>query len=90
VVVLLSAVALHRIAFGLFLILAFSIGLAAALIAIGLLMVYARRLMSHVSGESRMITRWLPMTSALFITFLGLAITLRALTTAGIVKIPGI
>ncbi len=87
-VVLLSAVALHRIAFGLFLILAFSIGLAAVLIAIGLLMVYARRFMSRVSGEGRVITRWLPITSAVFITFLGFAIALRALATAGLVTLP--
>lgn len=87
-VVLLSAVALHRIAFGLFLILAFSVGLAAVLIAIGLLMVYARRFMSKVSGEGRVITRLLPITSAAFITFLGFAITLRALTGAGILKLP--
>lgn len=84
-VVLLSAVALHRIAFGLFLILAFSVGLAAVLIAIGLLMVYARRFMSHMQGEGPLITRWLPLTSAAFITLLGCAITCRALTTSGIV-----
>lgn len=80
-VVLLSAVALHRIAFGLFLILAFSIGLAAVLIAIGLLMVYARRFMAGVSGEGRVITRWLPITSSVFITVLGFAIAFRALGT---------
>lgn len=86
-VVLLSAVALHRIAFGLFLILAFSVGLAAVLIVIGLLMVYARRFMSHIKGEGPLITRWLPITSAAFITFLGLAIAFRALTTAGILTV---
>lgn len=80
-VVLLSAVALHRIAFGLFLILAFSIGLAAVLIGIGLLMVYARRFMAGVSGEGRIITRWLPITSSVFITVLGFAIAFRALGT---------
>ena len=42
-VVLLSAVGLRRVGFGLFLIVAFSIGLAAVLIALGVLMVYARR-----------------------------------------------
>jgi ABC-type nickel/cobalt efflux system permease component RcnA len=87
-VVLLSAVALHRIAFGLFLIIAFSVGLAAVLIAIGLLMVYARHFISRVSGEGLVISRWLPITSAAFITFLGVAITLRALTTAGILHLP--
>ena len=52
-VVLLSAVALRRVGFGLFLIVAFSVGLAAVLIAIGLLMVYARRLMARFQGEGR-------------------------------------
>jgi len=80
-VVLLSAVALHRVAFGLFLILAFSVGLAAVLIAIGLLMVYARRFMAGISGEGRIITRWLPITSSVFITLLGLGIAFRALGT---------
>ena len=50
-VVLLSAVALRRVGFGLFLIAAFSVGLAAVLIAIGLLMVYARRLMARFQGR---------------------------------------
>jgi len=43
-VVLLSAIALHRVAFGMLLIVAFSIGLAGVLTGIGLLLVYARRL----------------------------------------------
>jgi ABC-type nickel/cobalt efflux system permease component RcnA len=86
-VVLLSAVALHRIGFGLFLILAFSIGLAAVLITIGLLMVYARRFMSRMKGEGSLTTRWLPITSAAFITCLGCAIAFRALTAAGILTI---
>ncbi len=86
-VVLLSAVALRRVGFGLFLILAFSVGLAAVLIAIGLLMVYAGRFMSRLKGEGPLLTRWLPMASAAVITLLGLAITFRALVTAGITAI---
>jgi ABC-type nickel/cobalt efflux system permease component RcnA len=86
-VVLLSAVALHRIAFGLFLILAFSLGLAAVLISIGLLMVYARRFMSRLKSEGPLTNRWLPLTSAACITLLGFAITFRALTSAGILSV---
>src|SRR5262245_21939433 len=41
-VVLLSALALRRVGFGLLLIVAFSVGLALVLVAIGMLMVYAR------------------------------------------------
>ncbi len=45
-VVLLSAFSLHRIGFGLFLITAFSFGLAAVLVIVGLTMVYAKRALS--------------------------------------------
>jgi ABC-type nickel/cobalt efflux system permease component RcnA len=86
-VVLLSAVALRRIAFGLFLIVAFSVGLAAVLIAIGLLMVYARRLMTRVEGTGPLVTRWLPLTSSVTITVLGVAIAAQALINAGILTI---
>ena len=86
-VVLLSAIALQRIGFGLLLIIAFSVGLAAVLIAIGLLMVYARRFMSRFQGEGLLITRWLPLTSAATITVLGIAMVMQALVTAGILHI---
>lgn len=86
-VVLLSAVALHRVGFGLFLIVAFSLGLAAVLIAMGLAAVYARRLMSRVPTEGALIQRWLPLTSAAMITILGCVIAVRGLIAAGIVQI---
>jgi len=86
-VVLLSAVALRRVGFGLFLIAAFSVGLAAVLIAIGLLMVYARRLMARFQGEGRVVTRWLPLTSSAVMTVLGLAIAGQALMAAGILHL---
>src|SRR5438093_2012243 len=89
-VVLLSAVALRRVGFGLFLIVAFSVGLAAVLIAIGLLMVYARRLMARVEADGPLIMRWLPLTSSAVITVLGVAIAAQALANAGILTIwPG-
>ena len=86
-VVLLSVVSLHRVGFGLVLIVAFSVGLAAVLIAIGLLMVYARHLMSRFKGEGPLITRWLPLTSSALITLLGVGIAIQALMTAGILQI---
>jgi len=86
-VVLLSAVALRRVGFGLFLIVAFSVGLAAVLIAIGLLMVYAGRLMSRVHGDGPLITRWLPLASSAVITVLGVVIATQALVNAGILTI---
>jgi nickel/cobalt exporter len=80
-VVLLSAVALRRVGFGLFLIVAFSMGLAAVLITIGVLMVYARRFMSHFQGEGVLITRWLPLTSAAVITLFGFGMVVQSLAT---------
>src|SRR5215470_20005036 len=86
-VVLLSAVALRRVGFGLFLIVAFSVGLAAVLIAIGILMVYAASLMARFRVESRIVTRWLPLTSSAVIVVLGVAIAVQALLSAGIVQV---
>ena len=84
IVVLLSAVALHRVGFGLFLIVWFSIGLAAVLIGMGLVAVCARRLMSRLPTEGPLIQRWLPMTSAAMITALGCVVACRGLVAAGI------
>ena len=42
---------MQRIGFGLLLIVAFSVGLAAVLIAIGVLMVYTRQFMARFHGE---------------------------------------
>jgi ABC-type nickel/cobalt efflux system permease component RcnA len=62
---------------------AFSIGLAAVLIAIGLLMVYARNFMARFQSEGKWITHWLPITSSAFIVMFGLALTWQALQTTG-------
>jgi ABC-type nickel/cobalt efflux system permease component RcnA len=78
-VVLLSAVAMGRTGFGLLLIVAFSTGLASVLIGIGLLIVYARRLMARVGGGGLLVTRWLPLTSAAVVTLLGVAIALQTM-----------
>ena len=78
-VVLLSAVSMNRLAFGLLLIVAFSAGLATVLIAIGLLMVYARRFMSRFHNGGRFTTEWLPMTSAAFIFLFGIALMVQSL-----------
>jgi ABC-type nickel/cobalt efflux system permease component RcnA len=83
-VVLLSAFALHRIGLGFFLITAFSFGLAAVLIAFGMLMVYARQFMARLRMDGPLTTRWLPVASAAFMTILGAAVALRAFATTGI------
>jgi nickel/cobalt transporter (NicO) family protein len=77
-VVLLSAIALHRVGLGLALIVAFSAGLAATITAIGLVAVLARRAFSRLRFDSRLI-RALPAASALAIVVVGVGITLRAL-----------
>jgi nickel/cobalt exporter len=86
-VVLLSAVSLQRIGFGLLLIVAFSLGLAAVLIAIGLLMVYAGRAMGRFHGNGQLITRWLPLTSSAFIVLFGIGLTWQALASSGFLKL---
>jgi nickel/cobalt transporter (NicO) family protein len=77
-VVLLSAIALHRVGLGLVLILAFSAGLAATITAIGLVAVLARRAFSRLRLDGRLI-RALPAASALAIVAVGVGITLKAL-----------
>ena len=77
-VVLLAAISLHRVGYGLVLILAFSVGLAAAMTAIGVLAVTAKRGFKRVDFNGGLI-RLLPAISALVVLGLGLAMTVRAL-----------
>jgi len=85
-VVLLSAIALGRIGFGLLLVLAFSLGLAGVLTGLGLLLVRARRLFERVPTQMRLV-RVFPAVSALFIALLGLGITTQALMQIGLVRL---
>jgi ABC-type nickel/cobalt efflux system permease component RcnA len=77
-VVLLSALSMHRVGFGLVLIVAFSVGLAAVLVIIGILMVHAGRLMARFHEDGPWIRRWLPLTSSAVMTLLGLGIAAQA------------
>jgi ABC-type nickel/cobalt efflux system permease component RcnA len=77
-VVLLSAIALHRVGLGLALIFAFSVGLAATITGIGLVAVYARRAFGRLTLEGPVV-RMLPAVSAALILVVGIAITARAL-----------
>jgi ABC-type nickel/cobalt efflux system permease component RcnA len=83
-VVLFGAISLHRVGFGLFLIVAFSLGLAAVLITIGLLMVYAGRFLARWQGDGALVKRWLPLASAGCMLLLGLGITGRTFMNTGI------
>ena len=77
-VVLLTAIALHRVAFGLALVLAFSVGLAGVLVAIGVVVVMAGAGLKRFEGRGR-VARYLPVASAVVVTILGLVITADAL-----------
>lgn len=85
-VVLLAALAFHRLVFGLFLIVAFSAGLAVVLISFGLAMVYAGRFMSRFGERGPLTERWLPLASAAVITVVGVTLTLQSLVSAGVLR----
>ncbi|MBS0445316.1 MAG: hypothetical protein JSR59_05120 [Proteobacteria bacterium] len=69
-VLLLAAVALDKTLFGLALVLAFSIGMAATLTAVGMAFLYARERLQRRIGAARWMTA-LPALSAVAITLLG-------------------
>jgi ABC-type nickel/cobalt efflux system permease component RcnA len=83
-VVLLSAFSLHRIGFGLFLITAFSFGLAAVLVIVGLTIVYAKSLMTSRVRAGNTARRYLPFLSSAFMVVLGVGITASAVASAHI------
>jgi ABC-type nickel/cobalt efflux system permease component RcnA len=77
-VVLLSAISLHRVGFGLILIISFSLGLAAVLTSIGLLLLYASKWSQKF--QSRGSIRYaLPVVSSLVITILGCIIAVQSI-----------
>jgi ABC-type nickel/cobalt efflux system permease component RcnA len=75
--VLLAAISLHRVGFGLLLIVAFSLGLASVIAGIGLVAVTAKRAFARLSLEGAVV-RALPAVSAAAIVALGLLMTLRS------------
>jgi nickel/cobalt exporter len=77
-VVLLAAISLHRVGFGMLLIVAFSMGLALSITGIGLVAVLAKRAFRRLSFNGPLV-RLLPAASALVILAAGLAMTARAI-----------
>ena len=77
-VVLLAAISLHRVAFGLVLIVAFSLGLALTITGIGMVAVLAKRVFGRMRMDSAPI-RLLPAASALVIVVAGALMTARAI-----------
>jgi ABC-type nickel/cobalt efflux system permease component RcnA len=81
-VVLLAAISQHEIALGLLLIVVFSMGLASTLTALGLVVVYAKRLATRASSRinfSSRIVAALPALSTFVILALGIVLTAKAL-----------
>jgi nickel/cobalt transporter (NicO) family protein len=77
-VLLLAAVALNKTAFGMLLVVAFSVGLAITLTAVGLAFLYARNRLPRARPGARW-PRLLPVASAATITLLGVALCVGAL-----------
>jgi nickel/cobalt exporter len=77
-VVLLAAITLHRVVFGLILIVAFSSGLALSITGVGVVAVLAKRAFGRLRFDGRLIGL-LPAVSALVIVVAGIAMTLRAI-----------
>jgi ABC-type nickel/cobalt efflux system permease component RcnA len=82
-VVLLAAISLHRVAFGMLLVVAFSLGLAVAITTVGLVAVLARRAFARFDGRGRLLTL-LPAISAIVIVVAGVAMVARALPKVSI------
>jgi nickel/cobalt transporter (NicO) family protein len=77
-VVLLAAISLHRVAYGLVLIVAFSVGLAATITGIGVVAVVAKNAFARLSFEGRAL-RLLPAVSAVAILAAGIGMTIHAI-----------
>ena len=82
-VVLLAAISLHRVAFGMLLVVAFSVGLAVSITCVGLIAVFAKRAFARFDGRGRA-TALLPTASAAVILLAGVAMTARALPKVGL------
>ncbi len=82
IAILLVAVALNRLALGLSLIVSFSLGLAAVLIAIGLTMVQGRQLLARF-GRIERHAPTIALLSALIVLALGLGLTWNGVSGAG-------
>jgi ABC-type nickel/cobalt efflux system permease component RcnA len=82
-VVLLGAITLHRVAFGMLLVLAFSVGLALAITGVGLVAVLAKRRLARLGSSGRLVAL-LPAASAVVIVLAGAAMTVRALPEVSI------
>ena len=81
---LLFAISLGKLVWGLIILCAFSLGLAAVLVAIGILMVMAKPVIERFTGEGVWLQR-LPIISAAVVILLGAILVFKAFNTVGIV-----
>lgn len=79
-VLMLSAISLNRVGYGLILILIFSFGLAATLTVVGLIFLYAGKFFDNPSVSNNRIIKTLPVFSALVIACFGAVICYNSLT----------
>ena len=80
---LLFAISLNKLVWGLIILCAFSLGLAAVLVAIGILMVMAKPVIERFTGEGIWLQR-LPIMSAAVVILLGAVLMFKAINTVGI------
>ncbi|GAC1328944.1 MAG: hypothetical protein NVSMB17_04830 [Candidatus Dormibacteria bacterium] len=83
-IVLLSAIGLHRLAYGIVLVIAFSIGLAGVLTGIGVALARGIPLLQRLPGRSRLgsaltLTRFASAAGAVVITLAGVGLTIQAI-----------
>ncbi|MEQ9237145.1 nickel/cobalt transporter [Coleofasciculus sp. E2-BRE-01] len=80
-VMLLSAVALHQISYGLFLVSGFSLGLASVLVILGVVAIYARQWLERLPQTDQVLQK-LSILSAIVIMVIGFGITVVSVTTS--------
>lgn len=87
-VVMLSAIALGRVAFGLFLIIGFSLGLAGVLVLTGLVLLYAGRFAGRLlhGAAGTTLFRYVPVLGAFVVASLGVGIALESLLQTSLFK----
>ena len=76
-ILLLSAISLQRIPFGIVLIVAFGFGMAAVLVGAGVLLVRASKLLEGRNAPARVMD-WLPMLSAVVVIGAGIVVSVGA------------
>jgi len=74
-VLLLTAIAMRRVALGLLLLVFFSLGLAIVLMGIGVAVIYAKNLLPASARERTGFFRWMPVASAAVVLALGVLMT---------------